>query len=202
MRKIFIIILVFLIPVVLLSIFDFNQKYTPAASAAIEYMKAKNRSCCFINYLNALNKDEIIVVAKWMEKNSNKIPPICFSIFSDKIFEIDKEKAILFYFIGRIRTTQDVQMCNDKSASAQLAIFPMFAPKTLNYIAQNEKIMRTIAPKVVLWDVLHFARMSPKWSCYHGVQAFLKEPELKNAFEYYKIQFNTRKSFLKAMFST
>ena len=132
--------------------------------------------------------------------HSGDFVPLYYIAMADYIFEIDKEKAVFWYFIGRLRSTQDVFMCADESARAQIGIYPMFAQKTLQYASRDLNKLRCVLIRAMLWDSVHFKRQSPKWSCYHGVDAMLVEPELVSKKEQIKRRVLLKKDFWKSIF--
>lgn len=133
--------------------------------------------------------------AKYLEKNDEKFPPFYFVAMADFVFKSDKNKAVLWYNIGKIRSIQDVRMCKDTSARGQTAMYALIAPDTTTYMQQTQKsgdrkFMINTLKEVLEWDKAHSKRVNPIWSCYHGAQAFYKPgpPELLPENEFPKIQ--------------
>ncbi|MBR3604843.1 MAG: hypothetical protein IKL52_02305 [Candidatus Gastranaerophilales bacterium] len=161
----------------------------------------KNKDSEKINEVaSTLNAQEIESVMNWMDMHSGDFVPLYYIAMADYIFEIDKEKAVFWYFIGRLRSTQDVFMCADESARAQIGIYPMFAQKTLQYASGDLNKLRCVLARAMLWDSIHFKRQSPKWSCYHGIDAMLVEPELVSKKEQIKRKVLLKKDFWKSIF--
>jgi hypothetical protein len=168
------------------------------ARIAVTYMQQTNATKTF-NFLKSLTPPEKYEVITWAQKNPEKVEPFYYMYFADDIFVKNKDEAALWFFIGRLRSTEDVQMCKDKTATAQVGIYTMFAPKTIGYIASKTKegnYMNEIIQKAVKWDEEHSNRVSPIWSCFHGIEAFSHYPELLPMSEYKKIQEKTRKDVL------
>lgn len=157
---------------------------------------AKNSDYARANTLfQDFSPEEAVELGTYLEKNPTKLPPIYFIIAADKVFELDKDKAVFYYNLGKARAIEDVSMCQDKTASGQLSMYSMVAPKTVRYMVSrglDYDYINGIFEKVSSWD-LNNDRMSPKWACYHGIQSFSGEPKLLPASEFPKIQKETHK---------
>ena len=123
---------------------------------------------------------------KLVDNESEKIPPIYIMLVSDYVYTKDKDKAIVYYYTGRLRAKEDVYMCKDKSAAQQIYMYPKAAPETLAYaeeriFAQNDKqYLADVLQQALDWDMAHPKRYDPTWACYHGISNFYKKgkPEL------------------------
>jgi hypothetical protein len=171
---------------------------SPRARDAVANMQQKNATRTFI-LLKSLTPKEKKEVITWMQANPEKVPPFYYMYFADDIFAKNKDEAALWFVIGRLRATEDVQMCKDKTATSQIAIYPMIAPKTLRYIAlkKDYSYIVSIVEKAIKWDEAHPKRVNPVWSCFHGMEAFSHYPELLPMSEYERIQKQTRIDVLK-----
>lgn len=150
--------------------------------------------------LDLLTQKERYQVIEWMQNNPEKIAPFYYMYFADDIFANNKDEAVFWYFIGRIRATEDVQMCQDKTASAQIGVYPLLAPKTLQYMSKkNDKYHLQTIKKAIIWDEKHTRRVSPIWSCYHGLESFSQKPRLQPIDNYEKIQKQTRQGILDSL---
>ncbi len=117
--------------------------------------------------------------------NPASYEPIYYVALADSYFQTDKDKAVLTYMIGLLRSTQDIAMCEDISARAQMGIYPMFAPKTVEYMhSMNPKNFDKLKQDAVIWDQNHNNRVNPKWACYHGMAAFSGDVTIKPMLEY------------------
>ena len=140
--------------------------------------------------------------AQYLEENQEKFPPFYFVAMADFVFKTDKNKAVLWYNVGKMRSMQDVRMCEDKTARGQTAMYSLIAPNTTGYMQQTQKngdknYMISTLKEVLAWDKAHPKRVSPIWSCYHGAQVFYKPgpPALLPKSEFPKIQKEVRKNF-------
>ena len=177
-----------------------ETKSSPKAKSVIEIVKDLNKISQLKDIAPTLNRNELQEVANWMDFHSGDFIPLYYIAMADYIFEIDRDKAIFWYFVGRLRSTQDVFMCTDESARAQIATYPMFAQKTLHFASDDLGKLQKILVKAMLWDSVHFKRQSPKWSCYHGFQTVFMEPELVSKKEQIKRSLLLKKDFWKSVF--
>lgn len=177
----------------------YASELSAQSQTAVNYiqMQKTNEAINLINGLNSKEKREII---KWIDENPDKVIPLYYIIFADEIFQTDKEKAALWYSIGRLRAIQDVKMCKDTSAASQITVYAMIAPNTSDYIIkQGNAYILQMLEKAVAFDEAHATRQNPIWACYHGMQAFKGKPETLPMSEYKKIQKETNEKFLSSM---
>lgn len=170
------------------------------AKALVAIIKDKDKASEFRETASKLNNNELKSVVDWMDMHSGDFVPLYYIAIADYVLEIDKDKAVFWYFVGRLRSTQDVFMCADESARAQIGIYPMFAPKTLQYASGDLKKLRATLVRAMMWDSVHFKKQSPKWSCYHGINAMFMEPELVSKKEQIKRSLSLKKDFWKSIF--
>lgn len=183
-----------------------QQTMSPKVQKMVQYAE-QNRADKAVNLFKGFNSKEMNEFEKFLETNPEKLPPIYFIASADRIFNKDKDKAVLWYFIGKIRSTEDVLMCKDKSARAQLSTYPMLAQNTLKYAANiaqksgNYDYMSDKLEKAVAWSDLHPQRVNPVWSCYHGMQVFINNepPKLLPQSEFPKIQKQIREEIKKSI---
>ena len=99
---------------------------------------------------------------------------------ADHVYKTNKYKAAIYYYFGRLRATEDISLCKDSTAKAQIAVYPQFAPKTLGYIKeQGESYAISVIEKALELDLKYSKReYDPIWPCYHGMSAFNGKPEL------------------------
>lgn len=147
-----------------------------------------------------LNAQELKSVVDWMDMHSGDFVPLYYIAMADYVLQIDKDKAVFWYFVGRLRSTVDVFMCADESARAQIGIYPMFAQKTLAQASSDLNQLRRVLVKAMVWDMFHPKKQSPKWSCYHGIHAMFMEPELVPKKEQIKRSLSLKKDFWKSIF--
>ena len=115
---------------------------------------------------------------------------------ADYVFKTDKDKAVFFFYFGKLRATEDVLMCKDETARAQLSVYPLMAQDTLNYMStkyNDINYLPAVLQKTIDWDNANPERVSPIWSCYHGLDAFSQEPVLLDADKFPKIQKKVQK---------
>ncbi len=164
--------------------------YSPKIINMAKYSQSGNNTKALGIYKTLSNseKDELV---KYLEKYPEKFPPIFYILVADYIYATDKDKAVLWFYIGKIRSYQDVFMCKDKTSRGQLVFYPQMAPKTLQYMSQKSsdtKYTTNILQQSLDWDDAHPNRISPIWACYHGIEAYTKKPELVPKEEYPKIK--------------
>lgn len=167
---------------------------SPKVQQLIDFSE-KNEASEAANLLAQLSTKEKDELANYIEFNSDKVPPVYFIIMADHIYKSDKDKAALWYYIGKFRSYQDTLMCKDKTTQSQLEVYPMLAPKTLKYVATkvNDKAyIANLMQKALVWDIAHPQRVNPIWACYHGISAFMNKPELLPESEYTVIQTKVR----------
>jgi len=183
-----------------------QQTFSPKVREMIKYAE-QNRTDKAIDLFKSFSLKEMNEFENFLETNPEKLPPIYFIASADKIFNKNKDKAVLWYFIGKIRSTEDVLMCEDKSARAQLSVYPLLAQNTLKYAAGiteksgNYDYIAEKLEKALAWSDAHPQRVSPVWSCYHGMQVFIKNepPKLLPENEFPKIQKQMREDIKKSI---
>jgi len=161
--------------------YAFQWKLSSNVKTMIKYAK-KNNAEKSIQFFQNFTDNEYKEFEKYLDKHPGDLPPIYFIIMADKVFEHDKEKAIFYFSFGKLRATEDVLMCEDKTARGQLGIYPMLAEKTILYHSTLKDIQLDIRvmQKTLDWDDKYTNRVSPIWACYHGTQIFVdgNEPKL------------------------
>lgn len=145
-------------------------------------------SVTLFKQFNDKEKNELI---NFIEQNPGEIPPIFFVMLADTVYKTDKDKAVFFYNFGKVRAAEDVKMCKDTTAAQQIMMYSMIAPETIKYMQtknKDYKYIDNLYNKIIVWDNKYTERISPIWSCYHGIQAFSQKPELRPAEDFPKIQ--------------
>ncbi len=175
-----------------------NKANAAALSPKVQHLvdfAAKNEGSETATMFAQLSNKEKDELAKYVEFHSEKVPPVYFIIMADHVYKSNKDKAALWYYIGKFRAYQDTMMCQDKTSQSQLEVYPMLAPKTLKYVAtkvNDKKYLADLMQKALDWDIGHPNRVNPVWACYHGISAFTKAPKLIPNTEYEKIQNQVR----------
>ena len=167
-----------------------SVKISPRVKQIITYSQNGENGKAVLLY-KQLNPKEIDELTKYLEMNPGSLPPIYFVMLSDNTYDKDKDKAVFFYSFGKTRAMEDVSMCKDTTARQQMYMYGMMAPKTVNYMTSKNKdydYIENLYNKVIEWDNKYTDRISPIWACYHGIQAFQKQPELLPESEFPKIQ--------------
>ena len=138
---------------------------------------------------------------KYTLANPGKTIPITYIALADYISKTNKDDGLFWYFVGRIRSYEDVSMCTDESATQQIAYYPMLAEKTMEYFGSLSKSNASkLMEKAVNWDIAHPDRVNPKWACYHGMQVFVTgDVTIKAMSEYPKIQKEYRDYIMKSL---
>lgn len=145
--------------------------------------------------LNNFSSKDWESLVKLIDRESEKIPSLYIMLVSDYVYTKDKDKAVEYFYIGRLRAKEDVFMCKDTTARQQIYIYPKAAPNTLTYaeqriFVQNDKeYLANVLQKALKWDKSHPKRYDPTWACYHGINTFIKpgKPELVSKEEREKI---------------
>ena len=167
-----------------------QNRLSPNVKQMISYaknFKGGDASRMFNNF----TKSEYRQLENYFDRNPGDIPPLYMMALADHVFEHDKEKAVFFYFFGRLRSTEDVYMCQDKTARQQIYVYPNWAPNTLKYANEkfkDKKYQVELLEKVIKYDEKHKERISPIWSCYHGMSAFFGEPKLLPEYKFEEIR--------------
>ncbi len=198
MKSKFIILLLAVLLVTGSTYFVSSQAKAAALSPKVQQLvdfSQKNEASEAANLLAQLSSKEKDELANYIEFNSEKISPVYFIIMADYIYKSNKDKAALWYYIGKFRSYQDTLMCKDKTSQSQLEVYPMLAPKTLKYVAtkvNDKKYIANLMQKALDWDIAHPQRVNPIWACYHGISAFMSKPELLPEKEYTVVQNKVR----------
>ena len=155
---------------------------SPKVQQVIEFA-GKNQHTMAEDALKDLTTKEKDELVQYIEANYTSVPPLYYIKMADHVLKTDKDKAALWFYIGKVRAYEDVMMCKDKTAQSQLDILQYFAPKTTKYIFSKNKdksYMADLLQKVLDWDISHKNRTNPIWACYQGISASTKTPELKS----------------------
>lgn len=195
----------FVVSILLLATIPFfnwcNKIYTDKildkySREVIQLIKETKNAKLFREKLNELEDMEFKRVINWMEANIGEFIPIYYIAMADDVFQFDEDKAVYWYYLGTIRSMQDSYMCQDASARKQFKKYPLYAPKTTEYMLENDKITKSLIIKALAWDMLNFKRTNPKWSCHFGNSHNL---EIKPQEEYIKTQFEVRKMIFNSL---
>lgn len=151
---------------------------------------------------NNFSLKDIKNFAQYMEVHPEKVVPLYYMLTADYFtYKGEYDKGYLWFIIGKYRATQDVLMCEDKSAQSQIGIYNDLAPVTGRYFqkknARNDKYIADMHKKLLEWDEAHPERVSPMWACYHGINAFFEEPRLLPEDKQAEIKQELRNSYLK-----
>ena len=137
--------------------------------------------------LNKTDKEKKELL-NYVMNNPEKVLPITYMALADYIYENDNKKEALFwYYVGSLRSYEDLNVCTEKSAWAQVGYYPMLAPKTAEYsgtLSDDER--NQLTEKALKWDEAHPDRVNPKWACYHGF--YDGDVTTKPIAEYLKLQ--------------
>ena len=163
------------------------------------YINTEDRVYRMSQHLDTLSNAEKVKLLDDALANPASYEPIHYVALADVYFSSDKRKAALTYMIGLLRSTEDVAMCEDTSARAQLGIYPMFSPRTINYIQSLDKTaLAKIKQEALDWDINHAQRVNPIWSCHHGMASFMGDVKIKPMSEFADMQKMIRDAFSKA----
>ena len=201
MKKFLILIFLFILMIISVDIVDAvdvkeDVKLFNNVKQLINYAKQNNMYKADKTY-KSFNENEFKQFVEYLEKNPGELPPIYFVIVADQVYDYDKDKAVFMYNFGKVRALEDVKMCKDQSARQQTFFYGLMAPKTLSYMqskATDIEYVSSVYSKIIEWDNIYSNRVSPIWACYHGIQAFDKEPELLPDNEFEKIKSETHES--------
>ena len=149
--------------------------------------------------LNNLTLDEQIKLLDKALANPCTYEPIYYVALADSYYKTNKHKAAVTYMIGLLRSTEDIAMCEDTSARAQMGIYPLFAPSTISYIQSLDKTaLAKIKQEALDWDINHAQRVNPIWSCHHGMASLMGDVKIKPMSEFADMQKMIRDAFSKA----
>ena len=149
--------------------------------------------------LDNLSLDEQIKLLDKALANPSSYEPIYYVALADSYYKTDKDKAAVTYMIGLLRSSEDIAMCEDTSARAQIGIYPLFAPNTTAYIQSLDKrSLSNISKQALDWDLNNPQRVNPIWACYHGMGAFMGEVKIKDIDTYDENKQMIRDAFTKA----
>lgn len=199
LKKIFTLCLLFLIIFFVPTCNSNSIKYSSKIINMAKNMSNGNTDAVMDTY-KSLSNSEMDEFVAYLEEYPEKFPPFFYILSADHIYKKDKDKALLWYFIGTIRSTEDVWMCKDITARSQIHLYPMFAQNTLEYLQTKSNISPTIQ-EALDWDKTHKKRLNPVWACYHGMKAFYQEPELVAKWRWAKIRYDVRKQYKNIDFS-
>ena len=136
----------------------------------------------------------------YVQENHDKVPAVIYMALADYIYKKNKDDALFWYMVGRIRTTQDIMMCNDESNQQQMSYYPFMAQDTMQYFAKKGKRAKSIIKRAVEWDKNHPDRINPEWACYHGMEIFMHGVvSTKPMEEYEKVKEDYRQYVLKSL---
>ena len=130
-------------------------EYSKNICSMLQYSK-ENQTAKAIDLYKQLSESEKNEFVALLERQPGIVPPFYFIDLADYVYKTDKDKAVFFFYFGKLRATEDVLMCKD-------------------------------------WDNANPERVSPIWSCYHGLDAFSQEPVLLDADKFPKIQKKVQK---------
>lgn len=171
-------------------------KYSSKITNMAEEMAKINADYVMDTYYS-LSDSEMDEFVAYLEEYPENFPPFFYILTADHIYKKDKDKALLWYFIGTIRSYEDVCMCKDITARSQIQVYPMIAAKTTEYLQTKGEAIPDIVQTALDWDKTHKDRFDPTWACYHGMNAFYQKPELVSKWKRPKIKYDVRKSFKK-----
>lgn len=170
-------------------------EYSKNICSILQYSK-ENQTAKAIDLYKQLSESEKNEFVALLERQPGIVPPFYFIDLADYVYKTDKDKAVFFFYFGKLRATEDVLMCKDETARAQLSVYPLMAPDTLDYMSTKYDDMNyipAVLQKTIDWDNANPERVSPIWSCYHGLDAFSQEPVLLDADKFPKIQKKVQK---------
>ena len=152
---------------------DIPSKYSKRI-ANLVYLTNSGVAADAMKVFDSLNNDELDELVDFLDKYPEKLPPFFYMSIADHIYKTDKDKAVEWYYIGALRALEDAFACKDTTARSQIGIYPML-------------YKYRIIKKAVNWDIAHSKRYDPIWACYHGIEAFEKQPQVVSYSERKKI---------------
>lgn len=156
------------------------ERYSEKVQSIAKYFEVGQNDKAMDVY-NSLSDNEKNEFVDFLEEYPDKLPPLFFITTADHVYKTDKDKAVFFYFLGKLRAAEDVVLCKDTTAASQLGVYPMLAQNTLRYVAskiEDGDYSIDFMQKTLDWDDSHPKRFNSKWACYHGIEAFSHDPEL------------------------
>jgi hypothetical protein len=161
--------------------FALAAELSPKTRQVIDNAGEKDDLLKSIESLNRLSPKELEEFTQYIEYHSQEVPPVYFILMADYIYNTNKDKAALWYYIGKLRSYQDVMMCADTTAQSQVKLYPAFAPKTLKYLSKkesNKKYIINLFQNTLDWDSKHPQRVEPVWACRLGISAKTTTPQI------------------------
>ena len=151
---------------------------------------AKDDPIRYAREVQSLPDKEKAALFEYAKANPGKVKPVVYIALADYVFETNKSEALFWYFAGRIRATSDIAMCEDTSARAKVSIYPMLAPRTMEYGLEHKWLVKKVVKKALKWDEENKERIHPEWACYHGMMVFMLNGEVttKDMSEYENVQ--------------
>lgn len=200
-KKVIIIFLVLFVFLIAQSLTIANSEVMVEKKGNVTNYYAKQDPIRYAQAILQMKDEEKEKLYQYAKTHPEKIKPITYIALADYIFKTNKDDALFWYFVGRIRSTEDVMMCTDESNYQQIGYYPMLAEETMTYFSKKEKSESVqLMKKAIEWDEMHTKRVNPKWACYHGMQIFIMgDVTTKPMNEYKKIQKDLRESFKKTM---
>ncbi len=122
-------------------------------------------------YIKKLSQKEQEQIDDLLYQNKLVVPPYVYVTIADDIVKRDKQKALVFYCIGRLRTTEDGMMCKDGRVLSELIrAYPSLASQTMEYALDcigkgNTEAYKSAIEEAIKWDNEHTERISPEWIC-------------------------------------
>ena len=197
MKKIFVISIIF--SLLIGNIVFAAEKLSANVKKAVKYMQENNavQTLQLAKGFDSYEKKEFI---NWIQNNPEKTIPVFYMFMADEIYKTNKDDAVFWFSVGKLRAVEDVRMCKDSTNTSQIAVFSMMAPNTVQY--QNQKGYKYILEKLeaaIKYDNAHPQRLNPVWACYHGLSAFSGKIEVLPSYEFEKIKNDTQETFVNSI---
>ena len=118
-------------------------------------------------------------VAHWINGNTNYLPPAFLYELSRRLMSIDKDTAMEWFAIARIRAHYDAFRCADKTSRQGILELPQIASEVARHWESHRQEYGQAGLKALARPDLFTDQVSPLWICIHGMRAVLAGLEKK-----------------------
>ena len=93
------------------------------------------------------------------------------------MFPTDPHRAIMWYWLGKMRANYDAMRCADESARRGVPALNEHVPDVVLYIQAHPHESSAAGFETLAWDAERPSLASPLWICFHGMTSlYTSEP--------------------------